>query len=42
VYLRMQVDFDFFFFKSTLLNLPTYYLSLCPILRGVANRLEKL
>jgi hypothetical protein len=29
-----QVDFD----KSTLFDLPTYYLSLCPISVGVANR----
>jgi len=28
--------------KSTLSNLPTYYLSLFPIPIGVANRLEKL
>jgi hypothetical protein len=28
--------------KSTLSNLPTYYLSLFPIPVGVANRLEKL
>lgn len=28
--------------KSTLFNLPTYYLSLFPILVGVANRLDKL
>jgi hypothetical protein len=28
--------------KSTLSNLPTYYLSLFPIPMGVANRLEKL
>jgi hypothetical protein len=28
--------------KSTLSNLPTYYLSLFPILLGVANRIEKL
>jgi hypothetical protein len=28
--------------KNTLSNLLTYYLSLCPILIGVANRLEKL
>jgi len=28
--------------KSTLSNLPTYYLSIFPILVGVANRLEKL
>jgi len=27
--------------KSTLSNLPTYYLSLFPILMGVANHLEK-
>jgi hypothetical protein len=29
-------------FKSTLSNLPTYYLLLYPILVGVANRLDKL
>jgi hypothetical protein len=28
--------------KNTLSNLPTYYLSLFPILVGVASRLEKL
>jgi hypothetical protein len=28
--------------KSTLSNLPTYYLSLFPIPLGVANRIEKL
>jgi hypothetical protein len=28
--------------KSTLSNLPTYYLSLFPIPVGVANRLDKL
>jgi hypothetical protein len=28
--------------KSTLSNLPTYYLSLFPILAGVGNRFEKL
>jgi hypothetical protein len=31
----------FFFIKSTLSNLPTYFLSLFPIPVGVANRLEK-
>jgi hypothetical protein len=28
--------------KSTISNLPTYYLSLFPIPMGVANRLERL
>jgi hypothetical protein len=28
--------------KCTLSNLPTYYLSLFPIPRGVANRIQKL
>jgi hypothetical protein len=28
--------------KSTLSNLPTYFMSLFPLLAGVANRIEKL
>ena len=28
--------------KSTLSNLPTFFLSLCPVLVKVANRMEKL
>lgn len=36
------VDWKRTLIKSTLSNLPTYFMSLFPLLAGVANRIEKL